>query len=185
MAVVCLHVHACVGHQHACSKLHWLPSETGQYWINHDNSIDQHYWETPSGMCNHCVCLCVSIHACVSVYMIVQVCVRLCVWWISARACLCVCVCVCARRISAYTCLCVCVCDEYLHMRVCVCVRWLSARSTALHGLLALTAVSKPLLSAYRPSTHPTHIQTPFSCLFNFYLFPTGTSPCAPLLIFT
>lgn len=125
MAVVCLPVHVCVGHQHACSKLHWLPSEAGQYWINHDNSIHQHYWETPSGMGNHCVYLCVSIHACVSVYRIVQVCVRLCVRWISVYACL------------------------------CVCVRWLSARSTALHGLLALTAVSKPLLSAYRASTHP------------------------------
>ena len=59
-------------------------------------------------MGSHCVCLCVSVHACVSVCRIVRDCV--CDEYLHVHACVCVCVCVRARTR-----------DEYLHMHACVC----------------------------------------------------------------
>ena len=61
-----------------------------------------------------------------------------------------------------------------------MCVCWLSAWSTALHGLQALTAVSKPLVSAYRPSTPPhTYRHPSASSLFSTFI----CSPQAQVLV--
>ena len=95
-----------------------------------------------------CVCVCACVRACA---MNICICMPVCVC--AMNICICVCVCVCAMNICI--CMPVCVCAMNICICMPVCVRWFSARSTALHGLLALAAVSKPLLSAYRPSTPP------------------------------
>ena len=70
-------------------------------------------------MGSHCVCLCVSVHACVSVCRIVRDCV--CDEYLHVHACVCVCVRARTRDEYLHMHACVCVCDEYLHMHACVC----------------------------------------------------------------